>query len=125
MRKLSGGLAVIAVFVGLAAAPAPAAAEQSADSFLAQFENGTEAERYIAKIQIQSIAAGLAWAIADMQDQGLPRLFCAPERMIITAEQHIDILRRFVDGELSIMKDLPLGLVLLFALKETFPCDAA
>jgi hypothetical protein len=50
-----------------------------------------------------------------------PPLYCPPRRLAINTEQHIDILRRYVEQNPDIGRD-PIGLAMLLALQHTFPC---
>lgn len=119
MRIISGGLAIVAVITGLVAAPSPARAENSAKWFLDQIDGGNT----VALVVLDGYANGMSWANTDLKLRGLPPLFCEPDRLAITAQQNADILRRYVDGAGAALAEDPAGLVLLYALKDTFPCD--
>lgn len=121
MSKFSMNIALIGLIVSLACAPMPARAQDSATRALERIDS----DDGISLILLSAFAHGLAVANADLEHDGLRPLFCAPRRLTITAEQYADILRRYVDGEGAAIKDMPAALVLLMALKATFPCEAS
>ncbi len=64
---------------------------------------------------------GYSWVNTDLAFANRRRLFCIPHTLVLTVDQQIDIVDRHLkripaDGE------LPVGAVLLAALKEMFPC---
>jgi hypothetical protein len=121
MPKFLESLAIIGLLVGLASAPSPARAQNSATWFLEKIDSGDA----IALVVLKAYAHGLDVANADLEFNGLNPLYCAPRYLTITPEQNADIFRRFVNGEGAIIKDMPAGLVMLEALKATFPCEAS
>jgi hypothetical protein len=61
------------------------------------------------------------WANTYQVMTGQRRLFCPPLKLALTDGQTTDILSRFVEAN---PKDanVPVGLVLLYALQDAFPC---
>jgi len=49
------------------------------------------------------------------------QIYCVPEKLALADEQIVGILKRYVQTHLE-KRGLPLGLVLLIAMRETFPC---
>jgi hypothetical protein len=66
---------------------------------------------------------GFAWANADLKYRKREPLYCPPGKLALTGEQLIDILRRKVRHDPAFGSEY-VGLGLLFALQETFPCDS-
>ena len=64
---------------------------------------------------------GLSWANAGLNSEHKPLLFCVPEKVALTSEQELDILKRYVH-ENPASADMSLGGVLLSALIDAFPC---
>lgn len=75
-------------------------------------------------IHIGGVAEGYEWANAFLQDEKKPPLFCAPQNFSLNADNYI----KLVDDELTknrrLYSDLglPIGAILLRALKEKLPC---
>ena len=89
----------------------------TADIFYEDFDKHRNNPLY--QFYLQGVANGIAWANSSARNEG-HGLFCPPEKMAITPEQYLDILDRY-------MRDHPggadyMGLSLVLALKETFPC---
>ena len=89
----------------------------TADIFYEDFDKHRNSPLY--QFYLEGVANGIAWANSAARKEGRG-LYCAPKRMAITPEQYLDILDRY-------MRDHPggadyLGLSLVLALQETFPC---
>ena len=75
---------------------------------------------------VENIGIGIAWANTNWQDvnKDLPNLkdiFCLPD-FALQRSNYVDFLQRFVE-EFPDSVDQPLGLIVLFSLKATFPCN--
>ncbi|MFS8051551.1 hypothetical protein QD357_01860 [Rhizobium sp. BR 317] len=68
--------------------------------------------------------SGLAAANAVLGQRGQPRLFCPPDTMSITADQYVSFLASYVKEhpQAGTGRDSFYSLVLLYAMKEVFPC---
>ena len=104
----------------MAAIPTAARAEADARTFLDRIEDGDSVYREV----LHAYADGMSWANVLLQETGKEPLFCPPEDLSISAEQHADLLRRFVRDNPAAATS-PAGLVMLFALQSAFPCDAS
>jgi hypothetical protein len=98
----------------------PARAEASASDFIRLLNSEGDAS-WVARVRVGGIAQGFFWSNAFLTHQGLTSHYCAPERMAMTDEQVIDILKRHVQASPQ-KGSLPVGLVLMDALKEILPC---
>jgi hypothetical protein len=68
---------------------------------------------------------GFGWANAVLSDGGGKPLYCVPPKVVLTGEQLIDILRRYIEEPKTrphAIGSQELGLVLLQALRDAFPC---
>lgn len=104
----------------LALLPAPARAELDARTFLERIDRGDT----VALLVLDGYANGFAWANTYLERHGQTKMFCAPERLAITAQQNADILRRHLIAEPA-LATAPAAMALLFAYQATFPCPAA
>ena len=50
------------------------------------------------------------------------RLYCEPPKLTLTVDQIFDIVERYIEKH-SDAGSQPIGLVILIALKDAFPCD--
>ena len=73
-----------------------------------------------AKTYIAAIEHGLSWANAHNADNGLPMLYCLPPNLGLTGDQTVSIFVRYAED--NSVAEYPVGLVLMEALKEVFPC---
>jgi hypothetical protein len=97
--------------------PAPARAEPDARTFLEKIDKGEK----IYLTVLNGYGVGLGWANTYVAEQGQPKIFCPPDKLAITAEQNVEILRRFVAVDPSIAT-APAGMAMLFAYRSEFPC---
>lgn len=79
-------------------------------------------ESTIAAAWVQGVTTGMSWMNSELEFNGKERIFCAPEKLAITTDQYIDILRQYLKTDKTVAK-MPLGLAVLISLKETFPCS--
>jgi hypothetical protein len=70
---------------------------------------------------VEGMTLGLLWGNVTLKDQGQPLLYCQPEKLVITGNMMIDMMR-------SALKDnprwgaFPLGMMTMVTLQRTFPC---
>lgn len=65
---------------------------------------------------------GMGWANLHLIRKGQAPLFCTPHVSPPSAEQSIDLIKRFVKDNPDAGKE-PWQVVLLLALEETYPCQ--
>ena len=61
----------------------------------------------------------------ELKDGGGTPLYCVPEKVVLTGEQLIDILRRWVESKHPRhprIEAAPVPTALLYALRDAFPC---
>ena len=115
-------LILAAALAGAALISSPASAEPDASTFLQRIDQGG-AQGEIAKHTLSAYENGLGWANAHLENEGQRRLYCPPGQLALTPDQVVDIFRRFVARNPE-AGNSPAGMVLLFALQDTFPCPA-
>ena len=79
-------------------------------------------EKAFNKVYLGGVTQGLIAFDAELRIEGRQRLFCLPEKLALTDEQAENIMMR----EAQKMADpdrLPVSLILINGLEETFPCD--
>jgi len=80
----------------------------------------------IFKSYILGVGVGIEWANTELSIQGQSPLYCAPGKLAITTENFLQILQDYIEKKTEIIKslgpDLPIGLLLLKALQDAFPC---
>ena len=104
-------------------------AEFSAKDYLARHDAAKgDVEKFIWKRHIEDTQNGMSWANSTLvTGRHETPLYCTPNKVVLTSEQLVDILKRYLE-QYKDYKDLgsqPMALVLLMALQEDFPCNAA
>jgi hypothetical protein len=113
----------IAVWFALLVSSNSFAMELTIDSYEKAIRKG-EDEKAVVTVWLDGLHRGLTWAnIANIDENNRDRLkfFCPPGKFAMTVEQVQSILDRYIETH-HIGGSKPVGLILLFALKELFPC---
>ena len=127
MRKL------LMILIGCLVLSSPAnaqetAAGETANGVLSLLEKAkisrerTHEARELLQLHIGSIGRGIFWANTYMQESSGTLMYCPPEKLVVTTQQYVDILRQHVRREPK-EGDLPTGLALLRALISIYPCQ--
>lgn len=88
---------------------------------------GKKETQPLAALYVNAVGETYSWANVDLDRSKQPKLFCAPAKLAMTAQNYENMLedgikfapQRATAQELS---DLPIELILLHTLEETFPC---
>jgi hypothetical protein len=121
MRGPTLGRLASLVVVAFVVLGSQAHAEMDARTFLKRYDQGSLEIRALYARQLGATENGMSWAnSAAMHDHGF-YIYCPPDNLALADDQNIDIMRRHLIAHPEFGK-LPFGLVLLTALKETFPC---
>jgi hypothetical protein len=99
----------------------PAAAEMDGQAFLRGYDTGTLETRRLYERILGATENGISWANAKVMHDGQPGIFCPPNNLALADQQNVDILRRYLTAHPN-EGTLACGLILLSALRETFPC---
>jgi hypothetical protein len=81
-----------------------------------------EDEKALLEMYLDGVKDGAQFLNAGMRREGQRPEFCLPKNLVLTAEQAEDIMMREAQ-KMTDPDDLPVALVLIDGLKETFPCD--
>jgi len=100
-----------------------ASAEMDAKTLLKAYDVATPKEKDVVLFTITRTQNGMSWANSALRMQRKEDpLYCVPDNLVLTGEQIVDILRRYLNEEPS-AGERPYGLVMLVALQRTFPCN--
>ena len=72
---------------------------------------------------VMGVFSGLQWANGELSGKKRELLFCEPSRNSIGYEQIMDILSSFINVKYPSLASQPVGLGLLRALQEAYPCS--
>ena len=75
------------------------------------------------RIYLAGVRDGLQTVNGALVAQGAAPLFCLPPELVLSEEQAADIVTRTAAKAVRNIDDLPIAIILLRGLKETFPCD--
>jgi len=103
-----------AAVVGVVGLAGPVHAEPTVNDILKDPRSG------FARLYIDGLGSGLSWANVAAKMKGKP-VYCPPGKVAITADQYIDILRRYIADHPHMTNDF-VGGPMLFALEDAFPC---
>lgn len=74
-----------------------------------------------ARYFIEGIEEGISWTNAALVAAKAPQLYCPP-KVTLTIDQTIDIFRHYVASHSVNQNQDRVGLILLMAFREDFPC---
>jgi hypothetical protein len=97
----------------------PACAEPDAARFLRDYDAAADKRPLLA--YVNGIESGMGWINATLVNQHDQPVYCSPRNLGLTADQLVDIIRKQVESTPSLATS-PVGLTLLFGLKDDFPC---
>ena len=91
-----------------------------------QYTNpSSETFRTFNKLYLSGVMEGLLTFNSSLISDGAQPLFCLPPKLAVTEEQAADIMMREANTIGSDkVADIPISILLLEGLKETFPCGA-
>jgi hypothetical protein len=92
---------------------------ENAQSFITEYKDGSN---IYARLYIRGVGEGLSWynSLVDTEHMGKPA-YCEPEHLALVDAQYVSMMRAFLTKYPN-TKTMPVPLVLLYALKDTFPC---
>jgi hypothetical protein len=99
-----------------------ARAEVDATKFLSTYDAlpPGEVKQQLAQY-LDYIEDGMGWANSVLQSRNDQQLYCLPPSLTLTGDQLVNMVRRKVQ-QIPKLGEEPVGLVMLFALQEVFPC---
>jgi hypothetical protein len=107
--------------------PVEVKAEMTANQALHKYDKGTRDEQQLLEWGLAQTENGLSWANTYLKvNRKEQPLYCPPDKMVLTGNQILDILRRAKDDQPypggTTVGESPFGLAMIFALQSTFPC---
>jgi len=98
---------------------------EAANEFLQQYATASSELKGMFYRHVIDVEDGLSWANVSLkEDRKEQPLYCVPTGLSLTGGQLMNILQKDVEETPSHGK-VPVGLVLLVALKKVFPCQPA
>ena len=114
------GRVVLFAIGSLLTATAPA---NAVELTVSSYRETSGADRLRAQDWLNGVYSGLAMANVGLRLDGREQLYCAPGMVVFNTVQIEDILYRYAAKPEHAMKpESSIRLVLLFAMKEAFPC---
>jgi len=102
--------------------PGNAAAEFNAVEFLKSYDSATGDAKTMYLQYLNGNANGLSWANTFVgRKYPQAKIYCPPKTVKLTPTQTVTAFRRFV-AKFPKYKTTPVGAVMLFALKDKWPC---
>lgn len=90
---------------------------------LEDFNNFRASNEIVAKIYLKGLAEGMNWSNTFIEFEGGKQLYCPPENLRLGHRDYMKILdSKMIEIQKHKHKEQPVGLLLLEALKITFPC---
>jgi hypothetical protein len=114
--------AVMLMLASIALTASPIKAEASADEFIRILDRGG-ASAETATIFLHGISNGLDWANTELKGQKRAQLYCVPPKLGLSVSQSILIFRDHLKRNPE-NGQYPAGLVMLEAMRTTFPCKS-
>ena len=117
IRKIAGAL--------LALTFAAAAGAARAEPTMAEYTASSGSERQVLSLYLFAQDAAYGWANTVLDDRKQPRLYCMARNEAHTSEQVTALVDGFAAKHSNVdLSKYNLGLILLTALQETYPCPA-
>lgn len=91
-----------------------------ADISVGVFKN-TDHTNFTLLSNIGGIGIGIEWANSALSVRGQQPLFCTPPKLATNAANNVSMLETYISAHQP-KDDEPIGLILLLAYIETFPC---
>ena len=102
--------------------PGNAAAEFNAAEFLKSYDSATGDRQFMYLQYLNGTSNGLSWANTFVGRQYLQaKIYCPPKKSKMTATQTVTAFRQFV-AKFPKYGTTPVGAVMLFTLKNKWPC---
>jgi hypothetical protein len=102
--------------------PTTAMAEDNANAALRAYDSADSANRKVWELIFGNTYNGINWADSVLVHRKQQRLFCAPDNVVLTGPQVIEILCEQLNATPKI-GEVPYGFAILFALQNKFPCS--
>jgi hypothetical protein len=119
---------LLAVLCFLTLIRMPLFAEITVKVYHERMRSSNESEVAGMKIYVKGLGEGLGWANTELGDKNL--LYCPPPKLGLGTENFLDMIDKKIESLSSIvpsakLDEMWIGLLLVKALKETFPCGGS
>ena len=112
---------IVVAVIGFSFAPHCYGESVTVDFYQSQINSKKQTEVLLMKNYVRGVLDGTAWANADLVMSNKKPLYCQPENFALSTSNAIQIIDQKIKST-SPKKDLPIGMLLLLGLEETFPC---
>ena len=112
-------LKTIVIPVAFAASTSHAAPEGTTKEFIDLSKSGDQYTRLL----LRALVDGIEWANTEVTSRTGKSLFCEPDHLALVPDQVLDMLSRFATRHPN-YNDARLGLTMLRALEDAFPCPS-
>ena len=121
VRFLKWPFTIFMIIISLV--PFNARASMNVDSYIKNTRAGGNAA-VAARYYLIGIEEGFEWSNVYIENNNTKKVFlyCQPRNLTLTDDQTIDIFNRFINENISKYLNKPVGIVLLTALENAFPC---
>jgi hypothetical protein len=119
LKRLIASLVAGYTLTGLAHAAEPPAYQTANQLIRSYYKN--DFNREMASFGLGEMASGMTTMNVELSANNRLPLYCLPSKLSLTDEQEFNILEDYVKHNPRI-GDGPVGLALLFALENVFPC---
>jgi hypothetical protein len=109
------------ILVAFAITPRLAFVENNTAWFLRLYADGSATDRQMVETYLSNNQNGLSWANVSLAQQNRPKLYCAPEELVPTGSQLLELVRLQIKVDPRIQL-LPFGFALLISMQATYPC---
>jgi hypothetical protein len=116
MRKLRPAILICC----LAMLPSISAAEPKTDKFMQNYQSAT-ALSSVTKLYLKGMIDGMGWANIQLKRDNQKPIYCPPPKLPLTENQAYEIIKAKA-SQRPHYKTTYVGLTLLHALKDVFPC---
>jgi hypothetical protein len=81
------------------------------------------------KVYIRGLGEGVAWANTFLETSKKPLLFCPPAKLFLGTQNYIDIIEAQIRDRVNTFQkdeldEQEIGMLLVFGLMDTFPCNS-
>ena len=95
--------------------------EPKANDLLEFIDSDHEDLHQAATTYMNGLSRGLFWANVRLAASERAQLYCEPDNLSLTSDQIVSIFRNYMAKNSSDGEE-PAGMILMFALKDVFPC---
>src|SRR4051794_40572180 len=111
----------LSLLIALLATPASAenSGYENAQAFITEYKDGSN---IYARLYIRGVSEGIGWynTVVTVKLRGEPA-YCPPDKLALVDAQHVSMMKAFLT-KYPDLKEMPVPMVLLYTLRDAFPC---